>query len=569
MDGYVVIGTELNTKSFDAQIDYIEQQLEEIEYKLKQADMGFEVGDTAKLEAQYEKLINQLTKLKQKQAELNKSDLTNIQKSIEKVGDSTTKVINKVSRWALAIFGVRSAYMFVRQSASTLAQYNEKIASDLEYIRFSMASALQPIIERLIQLAYKLLTYVNYIAKAWFGVDLFANASANAMNKASKSAEKMKKSLAGFDEMNVLNENGSVGALGGLPSYDLSKMQDVKIPKWLEWIAKNGRKVATILSSIAGAIVALKLGNFAKDLGLVNTQFTIMQGLGIFATIYGIISLIQDLIDYYKKLDTALENNGTSWNDFGKVVTDAGIIVAGLGLVFLGLPATITGAIIGIVGIITRYWSDIQKFFDNNVFGWFDIKIAEMQKRGVLGKALAEVLTEIKRIAKDGVDAFGVLLDGFKGIFDGIIAITKGDFKNGLKTAIKGVANVIIGVLNTLINSINTILAPIRSIIVALGKIGGKSWSMSTVKIPTIPKLAVGGVVNMPGRGINYGGANIGERGAEGVIPLTNSQMMAQLGEAIGKYVNINATVPVYVGNRQIAREIKKISADSDFAFNR
>ena len=45
--------------------------------------------------------------------------------------------------------------------------------------------------------------------------------------------------------------------------------------------------------------------------------------------------------------------------------------------------------------------------------------------------------------------------------------------------------------------------------------------------------------------------------------------MMAQLGEAIGRYVNINATVPVYVGNRQIAREIKKINADSDFAFNR
>jgi hypothetical protein len=44
--------------------------------------------------------------------------------------------------------------------------------------------------------------------------------------------------------------------------------------------------------------------------------------------------------------------------------------------------------------------------------------------------------------------------------------------------------------------------------------------------------------------------------------------MMAQLGEAIGKYVNINATVPVYVGNRQIAREIKKISADNDFATN-
>ena len=36
-----------------------------------------------------------------------------------------------------------------------------------------------------------------------------------------------------------------------------------------------------------------------------------------------------------------------------------------------------------------------------------------------------------------------------------------------------------------------------------------------------------------------------GESGREGVIPLTDSQQMALLGEAIGKYININATIPV------------------------
>ena len=56
MDGYVVIGTNIDTKSFDAQIAYIESQLQEIEDKLKQADMGFVVGDTMKIEAQYENL---------------------------------------------------------------------------------------------------------------------------------------------------------------------------------------------------------------------------------------------------------------------------------------------------------------------------------------------------------------------------------------------------------------------------------------------------------------------------------------------------------------------------------
>ena len=134
MDGYVVIGTQLDTKSFDAQIDYIEGQLQEIEHKLKQADMGFEVGDTQKLEAQYEKLVNQLENLRKKQADINKADLTNIQKSIDKVGDSTSNVIKKVGKWALAVFGIRSAYMFVRNAMSTLSQYNEQISADTEYI---------------------------------------------------------------------------------------------------------------------------------------------------------------------------------------------------------------------------------------------------------------------------------------------------------------------------------------------------------------------------------------------------------------------------------------------------
>ena len=177
VDGYVQIGTKLDTKDFDAEIKYVESQLEEIEYKLKQADMGFEVGDTQKLEAQYSRLIKQLDRLQKKQADLNKTDLSNIQKSIDNVGKSTSNTIKKVGKWALAIFGVRSAYMFVRQAASTLAQYNDQIATDLEYIRFSLASSLQPVIEGLIQLVYKLLTYVNYIAYAWFRVDLFANAS--------------------------------------------------------------------------------------------------------------------------------------------------------------------------------------------------------------------------------------------------------------------------------------------------------------------------------------------------------------------------------------------------------
>jgi hypothetical protein len=265
MDGYVTIGTKLETKSFESQIAYVEQQLQEIEFKLKQADMGFEVGDTAKLESQYEKLSGQLTTLKGKQLELNKGDFSNVKKSIDKVGDSVGGVIKKVGRWILAVFAIESAYGMVRRGMSLLSQYNDQIKDDVNYITYAMASALQPIIEGLIQLAYKLLSYVGYIAKAWFGVNIFANASADAMNKSAKSAKEMKKSLAGFDEMNTLSSPNSTNMV--TPSVDLSTWQG-EVPSWIQWIADNKDIVIAGLLGIAGGITAIGLGfNFIKGLG--------------------------------------------------------------------------------------------------------------------------------------------------------------------------------------------------------------------------------------------------------------------------------------------------------------
>ena len=58
-----------------------------------------------------------------------------------------------------------------------------------------------------------------------------------------------------------------------------------------------------------------------------------------------------------------------------------------------------------------------------------------------------------------------------------------------------------------------------------------------------------------------------GERGPEAVIPL-DDLTLDRLGEAFARHTQINASIPVYVGNRQIVRELKKINAEDDFAYN-
>ena len=133
-------------------------------------------------------------------------------------------------------------------------------------------------------------------------------------------------------------------------------------------------------------------------------------------------------------------------------------------------------------------------------------------------------------------------------------------FKNAFKTVINGVIQMIETRINSVISGINGFLNIINKVPgVNISKINGVN----------LPRLAVGGVVNMPGRGVMVGGAITGERGPEGVIPLTNSQMMAELGEAIGRYITINANITNTMNGRVISRELQKVNNNNDFALNR
>ena len=544
MNGKVVIGCDLDTKDFDAEIKYVESQLEEIEYKLKQADMGFEVGDTQKLEAQYSRLVKQLDRLQKKQADLNKTDLSGVQKSIENVGKSTSKVITKMGKWALGIFAIESAYGFVRQAMASVSEYNEQISSDVEYIRFAMASMLQPVIEGLINLAYKLLTYVNYIAKAWFGVDLFANASANAMNKSAKSAEKMKKSLAGFDEMNVLNDNGSTGAMGAVaPSFDLASPEDVQIPSWIKWIADNKDIVIAGLMGISGALIAVHLG------------LTLIQGLGIGIILAGIVTLIQGIVDFIKD---------PSWTNFLTILQGIALVVSGIAVLLGGWIVALASLGVAIVSYVIKNWDKVKEIL-SEVGSWVYDNIIKPVGDFFVGlwdgivNGVKTAVQWVKGAFSSVVSFFSNLIQKILGLFKNIGIKTANVIGGAFKTVINGVLKAIENILNFPIKSINKLIDVINAV---------PGINIATLPTFKLPRLAKGGIINQPGRGIPVGSAIGGERGQEGVIPLTDSQQMQLLGEAIGKYINLNATIPIYMGNRQIAREIKKINAQNDFAFN-
>ena len=563
MDGKVVIGCDLNTKSFDAQIDYVESQMQEIEDKLKQADMGFEVGDTQKLEADYEKLGIKLdslrkkqTKLNQEQAQMGKLDLSGVQDGIDNVNKGLNKTIKKVAKWSLAIFGVRSAYMAVRSAMSTISQYEDGMKNNIDYIKYALAYTLKPIVEWILNAVVKLLQYVNYIAKAWTGKNLFKTADAfkNAQKGAKGLNKELQKTTASFDEMNILQNTKSGGGGGAditAPNIDLTGMQG-EVPSWIQWIVDNKDLIISALFGIAGGIIAIKLG---ADL---------LMGLGIGLIIAGIVKMVKAIIDFIKD---------PSWDNFAKILEGLTVILIGVAIAMLAVNAAnpvawivlAIAAVAALAALIIENWGKIKSVL-GTVGQWIYDHII---------KPVADFFSGLWQGIKDGVgsavqwvkDKFKTIVDFFGNLISKIVGLFK---KIGTKVgdAISGAFKAVInGVLKAIENILNFPIKSINKLINVINKVPG--IDLGTLPTFKLPRLAKGGIINQPGRGIPVGSAIGGERGQEGVIPLTDSQQMQLLGEAIGRYVTINANITNTMNGRVISRELQKVNNTNDFAFNR
>ena len=537
MDGWIRLGTKLETKEFDAQIKAVEKRLKELEEQKDKWDKSGapKLSGYQALQVEIEKTKNKLVDLNKNKQNLEKTNLKDVQKSLDKMGDATSSMVKKVSKWALAVFSVRSAYSAIRRAMSTLTQYNDELATKLEKIKLVFASALEPLITKIVNLVYNLLGFVNSVAKAWFNVDLFASASAKAMKSGASSAEKMKKSLAGFDEMNVMNDNGSSGALGGLG--DFSDVDTTKYKNFWDDIIKFWEEdYADFFSSIDG-----HWSMFFEGLGVTLKGFYEVFK-GIFELIRGIVLVVVGLFQ----------------GDFDKIKEGWASMCDGLYNILIGVLEIILGVLSTVLGTIKGLFLDL-------VTGIYNTVIVPI---GKFFTTLWNGIVSGVKVAVEGVkSAFSSVVSFFSNLVSKIVNLFKtigtkvGDaISSAFKAVVNGVLKAIESILNSPIKSINKLLDVINAV-----------PGINLSKLPTfsLPRLAVGGIVNMPSRGVPIGGAIAGEAGAEGVIPLTDSQAMETLGATIGKYITINASITNTMNGRVISRELQKINTNSDFAMNR
>lgn len=513
-------------------------------------------------------------KLQKHQAQVN-----NIKDGFDKMNKSVGNSIKHIGRLALGIFSVASAYRLMSSASSTLGQYDEQYATNLEYIRYLIAQAIAPALKYVVNLASTLLSYLNYILNAWFGITLFSKNSAKNFMKAknstggiSKNTGKIKKDLqtTPFDEMNVLSDTSDSGTSGGAgggavaPSIDPSMLQG-EVPEWLKWIADNKDLILSVMAGITAGLLAWKLGLDG------------IKALGIGMIVAGIVGLIESIIDYLKD---------PSWENFGKIISNIGLIIMGVGVIIssvlgtvVGMPVIIAGAIVLIVGIIVKYWEQIKSFLQQGI-DWLKGKSDWIHE--MFGDNIGDLYDFIVDILQDTLDSFDGLFKGIKDIFDGIIKLIKGVFTGdwemaweGLKQIVKGVfdslwaiakwpLNMIISGLNTLIRGANRIQFNAPDWVPG---IGGKQFGFN---IPQIPKLAKGTILNAPGRGVPVAGgtALAGEAGREAYLPLSDTQLLEELGSTIGKYITINANITNTMNGRVISRQLQQIRNDREFAYN-
>ena len=227
-------------------------------------------------------------------------------------------------------------------------------------------------------------------------------------------------------------------------------------------------------------------------------------------------------------------------------------------------------------------WDSIKKIFANigtwfkNVFtgAWNGIKTAW----GAVKQWFANLWQGIKNVfASIGTWFKNVFTGAWNGIKTAFSAV--GTFFKNIWNTIKNmftkigstIGNAIGGAFKTVVNSIinfaeKTINGFIKAINAAIGLINKiPGVNIKTLNLLEIPRLAKGGIVNNPGRGVPV---IAGEAGAEAVLPLeNNTEWMDRLAEKInggaGKII-----VPIYLNGRKIAEEIIDLTNRRNFATN-
>lgn len=261
------------------QQDYLRTKIEDLKGLLAKADMGFEVGDTMKIEADIEKLENRLRKLQSQGQNTGKETSSafdkikakvksagthlaglggkfkNVLSGSKSLGKTFTSTFNSgvksIKRFAMGLLSVRTAVSMVSKAMQSYLSYDTQLSDSIQNCWNVLGSLLAPVLEFVVSLFSKAVSYVNAFVQALTGINLVARANKKAIDSQAKSTKKLSEAQSSLDEFHTVNTDNGSG--NDNKPITIEPVDMGKLDFLFDWIEKAKQLLATLFDPIKQA----------------------------------------------------------------------------------------------------------------------------------------------------------------------------------------------------------------------------------------------------------------------------------------------------------------------------
>lgn len=460
-------------------------------------------------------------------------------KGIAQVGAELTQQQKVMARYEAILLQTKSAQGSAVRELSGLTSQVTMLKNNFAQLGTTIGGALVGPLAKALSYANAVVKAINIVISELFGVKQEANSTSSSVEgissgfeEATDNAKKLKKQLAGFDDLNVLSsqeeESSSLPSVGGggyeITDYDLgldsvdekaekiadklrtivsivSELYNTWLKPVVDFAISNGDVILSILVGIGTAILVWN-GYFAalNLVSRISTVFTAVQGLwallmanpivAVIALIAGIVAALVVLYNTNEDFRNAVDK---TWTKVKEWFTD-------------GVQA-IKEKFQQIGQAITDFKDGCKERMDNIKSGFTETFQSVSNKMVNFRQTVKDSMTNIKSSVSE---MFTNLKQKTGDFFDNI--------KEKVSTKTKSILNkYVISPVNKLIGWVNSKLHFSYSGLNILGKQVIPSFNVRLANLKSIPQLAKGGVVDSPTL------AMIGEKGKEAVVPLENN----------------------------------------------
>ena len=532
------------------QQEYLKSKIEDLKYLLSRADMGFEVGDTLKIEADIEKLENRLKKLQNQgrntgeevssafdkiKAKI-KSAGTHIASlgskfkatlsSSKGLGKSFTSTFNNgiksIKKFALGLLSVRTAFSMVSRAMQSYLSYDTQLSNSIQNCWNVLGSLLAPILEFVISLFSKAVSYVNAFVEALTGINLVARANKKALDSQAKSTKKLSDTQSSLDEFHTVSTD--TGSGNDNKPITVEPVDMDKLDFLFDWIDKAKKLLATLFDPIKEA-----WDNKGKAfIDSLKNAFEGIKSLGIavFSSIFEVWTngtgqkIVENILEMWTNvfnivgaLSQALAN---AWNNAGNGTA----IIQAIADIFIGIQDIVNSiansllnwvmsdnfqsalnVVLGILAdlfgyaqeimawVVTMYETYLAPVVDKVLDCISRIIIAIGSVWEFLKPIIDTIIDVIMNVLEPVIDGLcgiiGGIIDALSGVMDFITGVFTGDWSKaweGLKTFLGGIIDAVASLFTSLFNTIGAIFKGAWDIIVSIWSVVSTWFNNAVIK---------------------------------------------------------------------------------------